>query len=215
MQVYEGRHRALPPHGCPGPYAQRVSDYGTRRRAPLIAAGALAAVLVVCAAGGFLFFRPYLSDQYPASLTTPPEIAGLTLSTNPQLEEAAAQMAATMSGELNLSGPIAAVYLEPDGDERAVAVWGGTAMLRDPEAQLDEAFREAEAGGFPIADLRQVEPGPPGGVAKCAHGAIDNLPMSICGWADHGSLVMAVFFSREVDESAGLLRTLRAGLRSG
>lgn len=181
----------------------------------MAAVGLLVAVLVGCGCGGFWYARPYLSDQYPATLRTPDDVAGLTRSAEAGLEEAAVQMAATLSGRLGLAGPIAAVYVDPDTPERTVAVWGGTALLRDPAARLDDAFRDAAAGGFPVADPQPVDPGPPGGVARCAVGESEGLGMTVCGWADHGSLVMLVFLSPDLTESAALLRDFRAALRSG
>ena len=38
--------------------------------------------------------------------------------------------------------------------------------------------------------------------------------MTVCGWADHGSLVMLIFLSRDFAESATLLRDFRAALRA-
>lgn len=171
-------------------------------------------MLVLCLGGGALFFRPYLSDEYPAHLSTPAQVAGLARSDDPALAEAALELAAMISGELALNDRITAVYLPPDNQEQAVAVFGGTALLRTPERELDQAFQSADAAGFPVAEVRAVEPGPAGGIAKCGQSAIEDLPMSVCGWADHGSLAVGFFFFREVAESAELLRKLRAEIRS-
>ncbi len=173
------------------------------------------AVLIGCGCGGFWYARPYLSDQYPATLSTPDQVAGLARSAESGLEDAAVQMAATMSGEMSFAEQIAAVYVDEAAPDRAVALWGGTALLRDPQARLDDAFRDAAAGGFPAVEPQEVEPGPPGGVARCGRGNVPELPMTVCGWADHGSLVMLVFLSRDLEESGSLLRDFRAAIRAG
>lgn len=175
----------------------------------------MVAVLVGCGCGGFWYARPYLSDEYPATLRTPDEVAGLSRTSQAGLEEAAVQMAATLSTQVGLREPIAAVYVDPADSQRTVAVWGGTALLRDPSARLDDAFREAADSGFPVADAQPVDPGPPNGVARCATGESEGVTMTVCGWADHGSLVMLTFLSRDLAESAALLREFRATLRSG
>lgn len=179
-----------------------------------MAAGALVAVLITCGFGGFWYARPYLSDQYPATLRTPDEVAGLTRGTDTGLEEAAVQLAATLSGQMSLADPVAAVYVDEAAPDQAVALWGGTALLRDPQARLDDAFRDAGVSGLPVADPEPVDPGPPGGVARCATGESEGVTMTVCGWADHGSLVMLIFLSRDFAESTTLLRDFRAALRA-
>jgi hypothetical protein len=37
--------------------------------------------------------------------------------------------------------------------------------------------------------------------------------MTVCGWADHGSLAVAMFPGRGIDESAGLLRKMRDAMQ--
>ena len=49
-------------------------------------------------------------------------------------------------------------------------------------------------------------PGDLGGVMKCGTTSGDGGDIAVCGWADHGSVVMAMFPGRSVDDAGGLLR---------
>ena len=48
-----------------------------------------------------------------------------------------------------------------------------------------------------------------GGTMKCGTTVTDDGNMSVCGWADHGSLALAMFPNRSQDESAKLLVQIR------
>ncbi|MET7710016.1 hypothetical protein [Micromonospora sp. NPDC005413] len=55
---------------------------------------------------------------------------------------------------------------------------------------------------------------PPGGVMKCGSTSGEGGDFAVCGWADHGSVVMAMFPGRSVSDAGGLLRNLRADMQS-
>lgn len=187
-------------------------------RSLLIAIGAVVlVVLVAILIGGVVLVRPYLSGEHPASLSTPPKAAGLEISDDPLLADAAVQLSAMLTSEADLDDAVAAFYVDPAGDDRLVLLAGGTAALRDPEGELDAAFAAfgaADAGGVPLTSVATVDPGPLGGTARCGEAVAEGVAVSVCGWADHGSLALVVFFNRPVDESAGLLRDIRADVLS-
>jgi hypothetical protein len=54
-----------------------------------------------------------------------------------------------------------------------------------------------------------VEAGSLGGTMQCGTTASTDGDISVCGWADHGSLAVALFPGRTEDESAALMRTFR------
>lgn len=181
----------------------------SRRLLPLIVAGALVLVLAVGGLVGNTVFRPHLSGEHPATLRTPPEVAGLVLATDPLLEDAAVQLSAALSSEIDFDDVVAAFYHDPADDQRLVLLAGGTAALRDPDAALDDAFRQAGAG-VAITNVEDVDPGPMGGTARCGASTVDqDLAASVCGWADHGSVLVAIFLNRSVAEGAALLRDIR------
>jgi hypothetical protein len=181
----------------------------------MIAIGAVAlVVLVAIVIGGLVLLRPYLSGEHPASLSTPSQVAGLEISDDPLLADAAVQLSALLTSEAELDDAVAAFYSDPGGGDRLVLLAGGTAALRDPAGELDAAFGAAGAGGLPVTGVSPVDPGPLGGTARCGEAVAEGVTVAVCGWADHGSLALMVFFSRSVDESAGLLRDVRAEVLS-
>jgi hypothetical protein len=173
----------------------------------------LAAVLVLCLGAGYVISKPYLAE-WPAKLTAPDSLAGLTKSTEPDLQQAANEIAAGIRKDVQVDDAIAAFYRDPKKEERIVAIVGGTAFLMSPKTELDEAFRSAGSGGMGIKDTRDVNAGPLGGVARCGTAeqvsGKQKVPLSICAWADHGSLVIGLFFNRSVEESAALLLQIRS-----
>lgn len=205
---------ASPPEPTSEPTSDPTSDptwepTRLRRMLPLIVAGGLVVVLVIGAMAGLLVFRPHLSGEHPASLSTPPQVAGLDLATDPFLEDAAVQMSAALSSEIDLDDAIAAFYFDPADDDRLVLLAGGTGPLRDPDGALDDAFDEAGVG-MGITDVDDVDAGPMGGTAQCGVTAVEDLAASVCGWADHGSVVVAIFLNRSVAEGTALLQEIRS-----
>ena len=89
----------------------------------------------------------------------------------------------------------------------------GTRLMINPGNDLDQAFAALlNDNSGAVTGLRDVPAGPLGGVMKCGTSTGDGGSMVTCGWADRGSLVLALFPGRTVDEAAGLLRTLRGAI---
>jgi hypothetical protein len=175
-------------------------------------------LLAACGIGGYLLARPYLAE-WPATLSKPEKVAGLELSTEPALQQAANEIAAGLRKDVQVDEALAAFYHDPAAQEKIVALVGGTAFLMSPKAELDEAFRNASNEGIPISGAQDVDPGPLGGLARCgtAEQETDDgqkVPVSVCAWADHGSLMIGLFFNRPIEESAALLRQIRGEVLS-
>ncbi|MFG3707840.1 hypothetical protein ACGF7U_24330 [Micromonospora sp. NPDC047670] len=72
---------------------------------------------------------------------------------------------------------------ETDADY-AVLVGAVAGTVRNEEATLDEVFRL-----FPrVREVRAVDPGPLGGVARCGNGRSDQYHITMCAWADRISV---------------------------
>lgn len=201
------------PVETPAPMGRRGRRARRSPRTRWIVWGVVAALLVLCGAGGYVAARPYLAE-WPATLSKPEKLAGLELSTEPALQQAANEIAAGIRKDVEVREAIAAFYHDPAAEEKIVALVGGTAFLMSPKAELDEAFRSAGREGMAISNVRGVDPGPLGGLAQCgtaeqqADGG-EKIPLSVCAWADHGSLMIGLFFHRPVEEGADLLRRIR------
>jgi hypothetical protein len=171
--------------------------------------GAVALLALLCCGGAFIFGQDYI-NQANATLTTPDTVAGLKKSTVPDLQTIADQTAASLSSSASVDNVIAVFYDDPAAKNKIVMLVGGTKFMWQPKSELDGAFQGSDKGGRPITGVSDVDPGKQGGTARCGTATASNIPIAVCAWADHGSLVMGFFFNRSITESADLLRKIRA-----
>jgi hypothetical protein len=216
-----------PPQGAPGGYPRPDAVWpGATNLPPVnlpparkrhvglaIALSVVGTLILLCGVGGLLVARPILRE-YPATMTTPDQIAGLTKLTDPQLQRTADQMTAQFQADAKVDSSVVAFYA-PAGDKtHLVMVGGGTKLNLRPGKDIDDALRGMGRGmGSALADIHAVPAGPLGGYVKCGsgtvHAAAVDMPVVGCVWADHGSLGMAFFFNRQVAESEKLFGQIR------
>jgi hypothetical protein len=148
-----------------------------------------------------------------ASLSAPKKLAGLTKSTNKDLQKTADDLTDQMKGSVPGSrDTIAAFYEDPNDQTKLVMVAGVTSDLADPDAELDGTFRGLGTGGLPVDNIKKTDAGPLGGVAKCGTSTAAGTPVAVCAWADHGSVGMTFFYNRKVSESTALFLKIRSGV---
>jgi hypothetical protein len=204
-----------PPVHAPNPAARAVPPYPQsqrrRRRWPWVLAF-LVILTLGCCGCCYAWARPYL-DEYPALVMVPSQAAGLVL-----IDDADARReTAVLEGKIRAKrwfaeDVFAAVYAEP-GTQRRVTLFGTTEFLLSPERDL-AAGMDGLSGDLRLTDIRKVDPGPLGGYARCGTGRRDGQAVAVCAWADHGSMAVALFADRNLDDSAALLRDLREALIS-
>jgi hypothetical protein len=148
-------------------------------------------------------------SQKDATLTMPATVGTLTRDDTDAAKVTANDLVTALRASIDLDTTAAAVY---SGGDQTVMLFGGTALLWSPEKELDTVLTLMEDNDQQgIRDLKIVDPGPQGGVMKC--GLTEELSassMAVCGWADHGSIALALFPARTADEAAALMRDLRA-----
>jgi hypothetical protein len=148
-----------------------------------------------------------ISTQKDATLSTPAEVAGLRLDTSEDGTSTADYLQTALSAEVNLDDAVGAVY--DDSASRSVLFFGGTALIWTPGADLDTAFNLISDNQGSVTGLHDVDAGKLGGTMKCGTTVTTDGNMSVCGWADHGSLALAMFPNRSESESAKLLVQIR------
>jgi hypothetical protein len=174
-----------------------------------IIGGALAVLLVLCCGGAYFFGGRDILKESNASVSTPETVAGLKKSNNAQLKPLVDGMASQLKKDAGLDETIAAFYEDPKDEQKLVLLVGGTKLLLRPDSELDDAFKGFNDEGGDVKSVTEVDPGKLGGKARCGTADREGTKSSLCAWADHGSLVIGVFFNRTVDESAALLRQIR------
>jgi hypothetical protein len=183
----------------------------SRRRRILVGA-ALAVGLAGIGALGVAGWR--VAQQKDARLATPDNVAGLTRDDSERARSTADYLRDGLAADIELDRSIGAVYRDGADDKRSVLFFGGTTLLWQPERDLDTLFRLMTDETGKVTGLREVDAGRLGGVMKCGTTSGDGGDFAICGWADHGSVAMAMFPGRPVDAAGELMRQIREDVQT-
>ncbi len=183
----------------------------------------LVAIAVALVLGAAIVIGPPVWRVYSArhtTLTLPAEIGNLTRDTGADSQDTADYLRDAVGSDTSLSHPIAAVY-DANGDKaHSVLLFGGTGSIFRTGPALTTVFGLLDDSSDAITGLHSVPPGPRGGMMKCGTSVgSDNVggtdpDMPICGWADHGSVVAALFPGRSVDQAADLMRQFRTAIET-
>lgn len=198
----------LPAAGA-GPASDRVRRPSRRRR--VLLGTALAVGLLGAAGIGTVGWR--VVEQKDVTLETPDQVAGLVRDDSERARETAEYLRTGFAADIDLRESFGAVYSDPAAADRSVLLFGGTALLWQPGQDLERLFELVADDGESVQGLRELPAGDLGGVLKCGVAPADEGDIAVCGWADHGSVVLAMFPGREVDESAELLRDIRSDIQ--
>ncbi|NUT22841.1 MAG: hypothetical protein HOV77_27045 [Hamadaea sp.] len=201
---------AAPPSFADAAAAATAFDDPPRKRGKLKIFLAVALVIVLAGGvAGYIFGKPIMAE-YPATVSAPDTIAGFPRSTSPELKSIGDQMDSDLKQGAGFSTTAAGVYhKESDAQQKIVMIFAGTKLILRPQAQLNSAYGAIESGGLPITGRKAVPAGSLGGRAECATSVTGGVKLAICGWADHGSLGMVMFFDRSTTEAAKLLLDFR------
>lgn len=153
-----------------------------------------------------------ISSQKDATLSIPATVAGLKVDASDEGRTTADYLQAALSADVALDRAVGAVFT--DGSSNDVLFFGGTTLFWTPEQDLKTAFGLVSDEQGAVTDLHDVEAGPLGGTMKCGSTKADGADMPVCGWADHGSLALALFPGRTVDDSAKLLIEIRSAAQT-
>ncbi|MFD0517722.1 hypothetical protein [Paractinoplanes durhamensis] len=174
----------------------------------------LSSLLVAAVGGaGVLGYTAWqISSQKDAQLATPDKIGSLTLDTSEDAKSTADYLQTALAAEVDLDKTVAAVYTEP-GDKN-VLIFGGTTLIWTPEDDLDTAFNLISDNQGAVTDLHDVPAGDLGGTMKCGTTKSDSGELPVCGWADHGSLALAMFPNRTLADATPLFQQIRTAVES-
>jgi hypothetical protein len=204
--------------GSPGPVDSPASPVTRTARSRLlrprnlVIAGIAAAAVLSAAVFGPMAWEVW--NEKDVKITTPTRVAGLALDDSQGAHDTIDYLRTAIETGVSLDKTTGAVYADEAGESRSVLFVGGTGVLVTPEQALSKTFGliTDDAGG--VESVHDVPAGPLGGVMRCGTTKTEGTPMAVCGWADHGSLGIAMFPNRPVDQSAELLRTMRKAMQS-
>ncbi|RKN42614.1 hypothetical protein [Micromonospora endolithica] len=155
-----------------------------------------------------------MAQQKDTEITQPDRVAGLTRDDSERARSTADYLRSGFAADIDLDRSFGAVYRDPSDERRSVLVFGGTTLLWQPERDLDSLFTLMADETGAVTGLRKMPEGRLDGVLKCGTTSGEGGDFAVCGWADHGSVVMAMFPGRSVDDAGGLLRTMREQMQS-
>ncbi|HZN17929.1 MAG TPA: hypothetical protein VFB84_07030 [Micromonosporaceae bacterium] len=186
-----------------------------KSRAGRIVLIVLAALLVLCggsAAVAYFALKDDVEGVVDAAKTrveAPETLAGRKKITDPELVRVADGMVADMRKDIsNETGAVGAFYGDP-AKQDLIMVAAASGLVRNPETQLDDAFREMGSSDLKMSTPTEVDAGPLGGHAKCADGTAEEVPVAMCVWADNGSLGVIAFYFKQVDQIKADFVTVR------
>ncbi|MGX6605048.1 hypothetical protein ACWKSP_23380 [Micromonosporaceae bacterium Da 78-11] len=161
----------------------------------------------VAGAGALIYASLQVSSQKDATLTAPVEIGTLRLDNSEEGKSTADYLQTALSAEIDLDKAVGAVYADSAGQN--VLFLGGTGLIWSPESDLKTAFGLISDNQGAVNGLHDVDAGKLGGTMKCGTTESDDGAISVCGWADHGSIALAMFPDRAEPDSAKLLLQIR------
>ncbi|WP_412739683.1 hypothetical protein [Krasilnikovia sp. MM14-A1259] len=165
----------------------------------------LAAGVTGIAAAGVTGWR--IVAQKDATVSAPAQVAGLRLDDSENGRSTADYLQTALAAEIDLDHAVAAAYADSSGHDILFA--GGTGLIWRPGDDLDAAIAMVSDAQGAVTHVHEVPAGPLGGTVKCGKTATDGGDMAVCGWADHGSVALALFPNRSEDDAAGLILTIR------
>jgi hypothetical protein len=182
----------------------------TPRARKIILAALLAVTMIGLVLIGMAGWR--IMSQKDATLVTPQRVADLLLDDSADGRSTADYLQTALSATVDLDHAVGAVYR--DGRGRNVLFAGGTALMWRPGKALDAAFGLVADDQGAVTGVHSVAAGPLGGTMECGTTRTDNGEMPVCGWADYGSVAMAMFPQRSEPEAAGVLREIRSSAQT-
>lgn len=161
----------------------------------------------VAGAAALLYAGWQVNSQKDATLTAPAQIGSLTLDQSEDGKSTADYLQSALAAEVSLDKTVGAVY--SDSAKNNVLFLGGTGLIWSPEKDLDTTFGLISDKQGAVTGLHKVDAGELGGTMKCGTTKSDNGDLAVCGWADHGSVALAMFPGHTEKESATLLLQIR------
>ena len=67
-------------------------------------------------------------------------------------------------------------------------------------------------GLLQVGTVRDIDPGTFGGEQRCAAARYDGRSATVCGWADHGVIALAVFPGKSLEQASTLTQNIRGSI---
>ncbi len=168
-----------------------------------LAAAALAGAAILGTAG------VRIAGQKDAVLEPPAQVAGFQRDDTENARTTAEFLRNAIAAEVQLDKTDGVIWTDPSDAERSIMLFGGTALIWTPGRDLDTAFELLKDNAGEVTGLADYPAGKLGGELKCGTTGSAGEEIGVCGWADHGSLALALFPGRTAADAAPLMVQVR------
>jgi hypothetical protein len=173
-------------------------------------------VAIVCAAlaglallGSAVVYGPTVvrvTQQRGTTVSTPTQVGAFAMDSSEDAKSTAEYVRDAIAAEVSLDESVGAIYKD---EGRTVILVAGTARVWKPENSLSTAFKAISDDSGAVRDIRDVDAGKLGGVMRCGVTVDKEGEIAVCGWADNGSVAVALFPARPVADAAKAMLQLR------
>ncbi|MCY1141669.1 hypothetical protein OWR29_27040 [Actinoplanes sp. Pm04-4] len=181
----------------------KVKPRGRVRR--VVISVLLLLALVAVAMLAFTSWR--IIAQRHAKLEIQPSVGPLSLDYSQDGARTADYLRTALAAEVDLDHTYGAVYNE--SPDKNVLFLAGTGLIWTPGKDLDAAMNLISDDEGAVTNLKDVDAGPLDGTMRCGITKSADGDLTVCGWADHGSLALAMFNNRTPEDAAPLMLALR------
>lgn len=222
----ESPHGGYPPAAQPTGYTTPSSSVPVypsssdvppvrRTRTGLTVLIVVCAVVVLLGVGVVVAVLLGVSDESIGSRTTlvaPETLGGRARYHEPQMQAVLDRQVAELKADLpRATSVIAAAYGDPARRD-LVVVSGAATRVSDPGRALEQYLAGVNAGGLNLTAVMPIEPGPLGGVARCADAQEAGVDLGVCAWADRGSIGMVIMYFTTVQRAQAEFVAIRAAI---
>ncbi|RZU49586.1 hypothetical protein EV385_1339 [Krasilnikovia cinnamomea] len=203
----------FPPPGQPGLAPQFGAPAPKKKSSALkIVLISVAAILVLCV-GGVVAFGFFAKDKFneakeqvdnvvaasKITVVEPQTLAGRDKVTDPSLAGSVDALDSEMSKISGTTSSVGAMYGDP-AKQDLVMIAAASTLQGSEQGRFDEFTKGMSQGGFSVEGLKDTDPGPLGGIAKCGDTSAAGVPTAVCVWSDKGSVGMvAMLFKKSAD----------------
>ena len=139
-------------------------------------------------------------------MSTPAQVGGFSLDSSEDAKNTAEYVRDAIAAEVNFDKSVGAIYKD---QAQTIILVAGTGRVWKPEQSLNSAFKVVADDSGSVRDVRGVDAGKLGGVMRCGVTVDKEGDIAVCGWADNGSVAVALFPGRPVDDAAKAMLQLR------
>lgn len=175
----------------------------------------IGAVFLICAIAACVFLYPVFSEG-SAHVSAPATLPGdLKKDDSAEMQKVVDEMESDLRNDVGSVDEVAAGIYSSGDPQKLVIIVAATSTILFPDSELDDAFKGFnDSSNAGLTTQTEYDAGKFGGKLKCSTGTSDEVKMTLCAWADHGSVGIGVFINRDSAESAAMFVQIREAVQT-